>query len=63
MIRIAWGMRICSVAGCLYSRKGWSKMVVLGMMFGGMKVGCGIVGFCGVRYMCEEEKRHKEKGE
>lgn len=52
LIRIACGMTICTAAGSLYARKPWSKILLLGIMFGGMKLGSGILRFCPVTYMC-----------
>ncbi|MDX5486282.1 DUF2892 domain-containing protein [Bacillus pumilus] len=63
LIRIACGMTICTVAGSLYARKPWSKMLLFSIMFGGMKLASGILRFCPVTYMCEQQDTHEEKAE
>ncbi|NQD49935.1 DUF2892 domain-containing protein, partial [Bacillus altitudinis] len=43
--------------------KPWSKMLLFGIMLGGLKLGSGILRFCPVTYMCEQQNTHKEKAE
>ncbi|MFJ5965877.1 MULTISPECIES: DUF2892 domain-containing protein [unclassified Bacillus (in: firmicutes)] len=63
LIRIACGMTVCTVAGSLFSRKPWCKTLLLGVFLGGMKTASGILRFCPVTYMCEQQSTHKEKAE
>ncbi|MFS0655519.1 DUF2892 domain-containing protein [Bacillus sp. 179-C3.3 HS] len=63
LIRIACGMTICTVAGSIYTRKPWCKMMLFSIMLGGMKMASGILRFCPVTYMCEQQSTQKEKAE
>ncbi|WMT28582.1 DUF2892 domain-containing protein [Bacillus aerius] len=63
LMRIACGMALCTVAGSLYARKPWSKMLLLGIILGGLKLGSGILRFCPVTYVCEQQNTYKEKAE
>ncbi|MGE6631633.1 YgaP family membrane protein [Bacillus sp. NPDC077027] len=65
VIRIACGLTILTVAGSAFTRKPWCKMLLLSIFIGGLKTASGILRFCPVTFMCENQdsQTHKEKAE